>query len=226
VLQVLSEDYLGFDVDVLRDIFPSRKQLDDMLDDLPSSPFHSCLGVLDPFAVPTPSKNQAKQAARYDIYGFSSYSRVASALLHVCAEDRKLARENLWILRHLLALQLYANDFLRVPSISNPVFEHNALKFGIVELPVKIQQMVTYLLASPVDDFWHLRVIDMVTVKSPPALGGVGTFVSEVVSFGVTHDSAREARILRAVLQQIFRDTNSNQADQWVLLARKLEQRG
>jgi hypothetical protein len=137
-------------------------------------------------------------------------------------------REQLWLLRHFIALQLYAVDFLRLPTLGGLVFGPQAIVgSALVELPEKVRQLTTYVLASWDEDGWHTRVVNAaLQSQSSGNLDSLGEFVLNLISRSVATDSIREFRILRVVLQRILRNTNKDDADQWVLLARKIEKKG
>jgi hypothetical protein len=199
-----------------------------MLNDLPSEPLHLSLAIFEPLIGSSPVSTEPSPAYTvYDNRGFSSYSRVVFTLLCVCLDDWRLARENMWVLRHLIALQLYAADFLRLPTLRSPVFGSQAVKPALTELLDKVRQLTTYVLASSVEDGWHAKVVAAALQRqSPGKLGSLGEFVVDLISRSVASDSIREFRILRVVLQRILRNTNKDEADQWVLLARKIEKKG
>lgn len=198
-----------------------------MLNNLPSDPIHSSLAVLDPH-LPPPSvfKNSGTPEKHYDSLGYSSYVRIVSVLLQFLVEDRQAARQNLWALRHLLALSIYADDFLKIPTAPSVVFQPHVPK-NLLEMIIKIQQITTYLLTSSTDDRFHLAVIAAASVNQPDASSGdLGRMLVELITFASADDNIRDSRILRRVLQHLFSDVSKESADQWMVLAKRLEKAG
>src|SRR5262245_58141594 len=105
-----------------------------MLSGISPMAIDSSIGVLEHLP-PQVSPPQARLSpSAYDRHGFSSYARVVSGLLYFFLEDRQAAKNTMWALRHILALTLYARDFLRIPSAPSQVFSQHALQDGLVEL--------------------------------------------------------------------------------------------
>jgi hypothetical protein len=152
---------------------------------------------------------------------------MVSGLLYFFLEDRQAAKNNMWALRHILALTLYARDFLRIPSAACQVFSQHALQSGLIELLSKSQQLSTYLLSSSVEDGWHLKVCQAMMMGSSQDISdNIGKFVIDLFSRSKSCDSVREARMWRIVLQHILGDATMDEADQWLLLARNVEKTG
>jgi E3 ubiquitin-protein ligase listerin len=224
IIALITDGLPGLTISLLDDILPPRNKIDNMLNDFPSDVIHPSLAVLEPFIPPlSVSKNRVVFTA-YDHHGYSSYARIVVALLHAFLVDRKLARENMWGLRHILALQLFANDFAQVPLAPNPVFDQHTLQSDVGQLISKCQQMATYLLTSSVEDGWHLQVVDSILKgNARPGTDALGKFVVELIAHSKSQDSVQEGRILRNVLQHIVNNADKQEADQWILLARKIE---
>jgi len=220
-------DAPGLHVDLFGDIFPSRDDIDAMLNDLSPDPIDASLAVTEPL-VPPPSafKGTRFPLQTYDSRGFSSYARVVSALLQVFIEERQSAKENMWALRHFLALALYTGDFLQIPSVQSPVFEHKALTTSLTDLVSKAQQLATYLLTSSSDDGWLLSAITaLIDNKSADGFQALPKFLIDLIRHTASVDTIRECRILRTVLQHVL-DVDKAQADLWILFARKIEKTG
>lgn len=198
-----------------------------MLDDLPSDPIDSSLAVLDPLLPPATSfKNTNKSQQDFDSEGNSSYARIVSAVLQVLAEDRHLAKHNVWTLRHLFALYLYAEDFLTVPSATSFIFGPTTSRSYLREIVAKLQQVTTYLLTTSLEDSFHSDVIKAASTGQTAYSAGVDGLLVNLIIHSAQHDNIRDARILRRILQHLFSNVTKEEADQWMGVVRKFEKSG
>jgi len=227
ILRLVSENQSTLNVDILCDILPSSDEIDEILQNLPPDPADSSLAVLDPYLPPLSFYSNFTVTGRfYDSWGYSTYARVVYALLQILCEDRQAAKHNFWALRHFLALSLYAEDLLQISTAVSSVFEHtpeNTLR-GIV---TKVHQITTYLLTSPTDSGFHLKIIAAISGdKLDVLLDPFSGFIADLVTKSKRHDNVRESRILRRVLQPILSNVSREEADQWMVLAKQLETTG
>lgn len=227
VLRFILERRTVLDIDFLQDIVPSPTEIGTMLDNLPSDPIHSSLAVLDPRLPPSSAfKKSGTPEEHYDNLGYSSYARIVSALLQFLVEDRPTAKQNLWALRHLLALSIYADDSLKIPTRPSVVVKPHVPK-NLLEIIIKVQQITAYLLTASTDDQFHLAVIGAISANQHDAsLEGLGRMLVHLVTCAKQDDNIRDSRILRLVLQHLFSDVSKESADQWMVLARRLEMPG
>ncbi|OCH91295.1 hypothetical protein OBBRIDRAFT_887096 [Obba rivulosa] len=224
ILRMLNEPLSGLRVDLVSDIFPPRSELDAMLDRLPSVPLDASLAVIDPLVPPLSLyEPEFVKNPAFDIVGFSQYARVVGTMVRHLATARHAAKENMWILRHLLAFGLYADEWLNVPYVQSPLFWSHASKAVLKELISKIQQLTTYLLSSMQEDGWHAAVVNAILAGKSETLDDAGKAVYDLVEHGKREDAIRESRILRTVLQHVLSGSTKEEADQWILLARKIE---
>ncbi|KAI0711424.1 hypothetical protein C8Q76DRAFT_677774 [Earliella scabrosa] len=213
------------DVNALVDIFPSRSDFDTMLEALPSTPLDSCLAVVDPL-VPPPSQYRAPRstASQYDSQGFSKYARIVHGLLVYLADDRQTARDNAWVLHHFLALAIYAEELKNLPSKESPVFSQSVSRSALQGVLDKVQQLTAYLLSSTAEEQWHKAVTNSLLGQGPTTgLDGVGQLIVDLVGRARRNDSIRESRVLHMILRQAFSTATKADAEQWMVVARKLE---
>lgn len=215
-------------LDVLKDIIPSQEDVDAMLDSLSADPIDASLAVLDPLVPPSSAfSNKRFSPPPCDSRGYSTYARVLIALLQIFIDDRQLAKANIWALRHLLALSLYAEDFVGVTTAKSPVFLREALSSGLDELVSRVQQVTTYILTSSARDGWRHGVLGVLNEgKTSDNLDSLSKFLVDVIRHAQSNDSGRESRILHRVLQHAFDDADKTEADLWILFARKIEKTG
>ncbi len=124
VVAIASNLSTGITVDLFRDLFPSQAELDGMLQDLPSDPSDYSLAVVDRL-IPPPSlwKMEQEPLQSFDKAGCSEYARIVNTLLAIAISDRKLARDNMWLLPHFISLYVAARDALRSPSDDLVLFD-------------------------------------------------------------------------------------------------------
>lgn len=163
----------------------------------------------------------------YDRVGVSTYGRAGIALIQVLSEDRQIAKANLWALRHALTTLLYAEDWLLLRSASRALLSLEADRATVHDIATRARQVVAYLLGGDIGDAWHSTVVSSVSDdKVANELDGLGTFVVDLVKRTAKSDSVQESRMLHVVLQYVLRGSEKSDADQWMLLARKLEKSG
>ncbi|KAI0316069.1 hypothetical protein OF83DRAFT_1284410 [Amylostereum chailletii] len=219
---VLNEDSpLGL---TTSDILPSRSRLDDLLQGIRSDPVHPCLAIPQPLVPPALAFDAEDTVVPVDRDGFSSYARGVTSLLYFFVDNRQAARMQLWMLRHLLVLGIYAEEKIQVPALSNPAFGADIPKDILLDILGRIQQMSTYLLVVPGEPRWHVNVTTLAAgEKSTGSLDTVGEFVVDLVKVAQVDDSYRDSRVLFEVLQHIISDATQEEGDAWMVLARKLE---
>ena len=253
VLLMLSRSPPGIHVDLLHDIFPSSTQLDLMLDELSPDAIDPSIAILDPLTPPFTRSKTTKSKKETDRRGFGAYARIVNALLQVFIEDRQLAKRALWVLRHFLALSIYALDLRNVPSPTfssssfkhnsnnySPVFDHNAIAISALrDIVLRVKQVCVYLLGSAVgqDDAgsWRKIVLERLLKDAPTSktenrkqgMNQVQQFLWDVIFYAKEQDKLRDTRVLKIVLESVFSDVvDVGEADLWIQLARKLEKTG
>ena len=211
----------------LDELLPTKRSLDDMLCNLRLDPATASLAILDPLIPPQSSFDTAEGPdCESDQQGLGAYARGVTALLYTYTENRGLARANLWALRHFLALAIYAEELLVVPSLPNPAFSRMASKNVLQDITAKAWQLTAYLLmTAAVDDNWRVNAITSLLNgrRTNSSLDSLASFTVELIEHAQDEDDSLHARIVHAVLRHGLRDATRDEADQWMLLARKLE---
>ncbi|KAI0824805.1 hypothetical protein BC628DRAFT_1321461 [Trametes gibbosa] len=225
ILRAVSFSPLSSEIDVLSDIFPSQDELSIMLEAVPSSPMDPSLAVVDPLVPPaTLYRSNSAQPLVADSTGFSKYARTVNGLLLYLAEDRHMAREHVWALRHFFALAIHAEELKHLPAMESPVFARAVSRSTLQGLLDRVQQLATYLFSSTTEELWHSRVTNTLLAQSASdRLDRVGQLVVEVVNRAKRQDSVCTSRVLHAILQHAFSNATKADADQWMLVARKME---
>ncbi|KAI9452266.1 hypothetical protein F5148DRAFT_1331820 [Russula earlei] len=210
----------------LDDLLPTSRLLDDLLSNLRLDPAIPSLAIIQPLIPPQSSFDVAEGPdCEADQQGLGVYARGVMVLLYSCTEDRDLALANLWALRHFLALAIYAEELLEVPSLPNPAFSRIVARDVLQDLIVKIQQLTAYLLTrAGEDDGWHVHAVtSLLSGRRSNLLGGLAAFTVDLIEHAQDEDDSLHCRILYTILQHVLRDTAREEADQWLLLARRLE---
>jgi stearoyl-CoA desaturase (delta-9 desaturase) len=223
-----------------------------MLDDLSPEVIDPSVAVLDSLIPPfTPQEflKTARSQKETDRRGFAIYARIVNALLQVFIEDRQLAKRALWALRHFLALSVYAQDLLNVPSPTissssnnySPIFDHDVVTMSALrDIVSRVKQVSVYLLGSTVDQdgdgSWRKRVVEKLLkyvtasgrIESPKSgMSQVQQLLWDVVVYAEEQDKLRDTRVLKIILESVFSDgVDVEEADLWIQLARKLEKAG
>jgi E3 ubiquitin-protein ligase listerin len=210
----------------LDDLLPTSTYLDDLLCNLRLDPATASLAIIQPLIPPTSSFETAEGPdCEGDQQGLGVYARGVMALLYSYTENRDLARTNLWALRHFLALAIYAEELLEVPSLPNPAFSRTVTKDVLQDVLIKVQQLTAYLLTTAgTDDGWHVDVVkSLLNGKRNASLGNLAAFTVDLMQWAQDEDDSLHARIFYTILQHALRDASKEEADEWLLLARKLE---
>lgn len=224
-----------------------------MLDDLSPDAIDPSIAILDPLIPPFTHSKTAKRKKETDQRGFGTYARIVNALLQVFIEDRQLAKRALWVLRHFLALSVYALDLRNVPSHTfssppskhdlndhSPVFDHDVVTISALrDVVSRVKQVCVYLLGSAVgqDDggSWRKVVLEKLLKDAPTSkieskkqgMNQVQQFLWDVIFYAKEQDKLRDTRVLKIVLESVFSDVvDVGEADLWIQLARKLEKTG
>ncbi|KAJ7636847.1 hypothetical protein FB45DRAFT_907475 [Roridomyces roridus] len=227
ILEALGENTFGAPIDVVTAVFPSRPDLDGMLDVLSSDPPAASLAVLHPHLPPSSAIRKTKPASAHDTRGYSSYARTVIALLQALAADRRVAKENVWALHHVLALAIYAEDHLAVPSAPSAVFDATLPtldRTALADLVVRAQQLSAYLLSAGGEDGWRARVLAAVTNDKPLVGGGaLPELLVGLIGCARRTDGILDCRVLDRVLRHVLQDADKAEADLWMVFARKIE---
>ena len=186
-------------------MLPTKRSLDDMLCNLRLDPATASLAILDPL-IPQQSSFETAEGpdCESDQQGLGAYARGVTALLFTYAENRGLARANLWALRHFLAIATYAEELLAVPSLPNPAFSRTAPEHVLRDITAKAQQLTAYLLmTAAVDDNWRVNAItSLLNGRHTNSLDGLASFTVELIEHAQDEDDSVHARIVHAVLQR------------------------
>lgn len=226
ILQATADGGIDRLVSGLDDLLPTSTYLDDLLCSLRLDPASASLAIIQPLIPPSSSFDAAEGPdCEGDQQGLGVYARAVMALLYSYTENRDLARTNLWALRHFLALAIYAEELLEVPSLPNPAFSRTVAKDVLQDVLIKVQQLTAYLLTTAVaDDGWHVDVVkSLLKGKRNTPLGDLAAFTVDLIQWAQDEDDSLHARILHTILQHALRDASREEADEWLLLARRLE---
>lgn len=225
-----TRDQWTANVDVIADIFPSEAELDNMLNDaIPSTPLDSALAILDPL-IPWASEYHSREGSYkegYDGEGFSKYARIVNALLSYLVEDRQAAREHAWALKHALVLAHHAHDTIQMTPSKNSVFADSVSMSSLEKIISRAQQMTAYMCSlASVEAGWSEKVINAILTDWRAEMDPIGKVVYSLIKQSEQKDTIRESRILRDILQHVFKNISKTEADQWMGIVRKLEKRG
>lgn len=199
-----------------------------MLDDLPSTPLDPSLGVVDPLVPPSTLYRSADPSpSTYDSAGFNKYARVVNGLLTHLVDDRQMSKENVWALRHLFALAIYAEELKHLPSSESPVFARSVSRAVLQGILDRVQQVATYLLSSTAEENWHTHVTNVLLLHASSSLpDGATQLVIDLVTRARRQDNVRTSRILHMILQHAFRNATKADAELWMGAVRQTEKLG
>ncbi|KAJ7584094.1 hypothetical protein C8J56DRAFT_1005201 [Mycena floridula] len=213
------------DCDFFKELFPSPSALDHLLDFFSPDPIDSTLAVDNPI-IPLASEfsKSVENRPHFNYRGFSSYAEVVTTMLDVCLDNRQAAKENMWALRHFMALALYIEDYLAVPHATSPMFDPEALKTDLKAVLVKIETLTTYILTSPSRHAWKRVILaSLIEDTSAHHHEPLSVFLIDVLQYATFTDNSRDNRILWATLRHILKDTDKIEADAWLAYSKHIE---
>ncbi|PPQ64462.1 hypothetical protein CVT24_008472 [Panaeolus cyanescens] len=239
ILAVTSQVSTGIQINAITELLPSPQNFDSLLNDISTDSVDPSLAVSEPWLASLGLRT-AKNASppTTDHFGFSSYARLSNALLQILSESPHLAPQNLWAVRHLLALQLFASDLLAVPSSAsaNPAFAASAISVNLEGLVSKVKQVVPSIILAAIEgesQTWRRTVVDkLMEVESgkkeeavKQGLTGAQAFLFGLIRQARVSETLQDSRILRIVLNQVLGKSfnDISEAESWMLFARKIE---
>lgn len=211
------------------DVVPPREAIDSMLSALHTEPTDVSLSLLSPLLPLSSSEKLPRATGNFDLDGYSTYARIISLLLDALIVDRIAAKTNPWVLRHFVALSIYAEEVFNLPDHSSEVFDIKVISSSILQqLPHKVQQVAAYVLSDVGDGRgWHKEVTaSCIDPRSCYDGGEIGKLVVNLIQAGTSSDNPRDARILHTILQHILSHASKQEAALWMGVCRKLETKG
>lgn len=216
-------------------ILPDRGYFDTALSRLASFHPHASLSILDPLVSTQTQSGNSPHIFPYDRHGLSAYARATLALHHAVSRDRHSGLENLWALQHLSALEVFARDFVAIPSLSNPLFKAQYIPespLRVEDILEKTHKSILYMLSAVSIDLslnWHQALITSlrnVKSKAPIGVGELPELVVMLYSESILEDASLFPRIFHIVVRGILREASSEEADLWLGLAQMIQDRG
>jgi E3 ubiquitin-protein ligase listerin len=216
-------------------VLPDQASFDVSLSSIASFRPDPSLAVTDPLVPLGSPSGKPRQVFSYDRHGLSAYARATLALHHAVSRNRHASLQNLWALRHLSALAVFARDFAAIPSLPNPLFAPQDLPEAQVraeEIVEKTHQSILYMLTAVSDELsssWHQDMIASLREVGSRALingGQLAELVGVLYSKSVQEEGSLFPRILHIVLRGILREASSEEANLWLGLAQTIQDRG
>jgi hypothetical protein len=210
-------------------VLPSQQQFDQLFLEEIQTETNPLLSAID-LLVPESDVDDARSPEDriFDKQHLSYYARCTWALTILASTDRKLAKENMWILKHALLLQQMAEDQLFAPSSSCGCFGP-AVDAGLLKKIGETVQKTNAYLFSSISSF-DLSHGDIIKAITSPALRsqkqGMGRFIIDMCAESIGNDSSRIARILRSILAHVLRGASAANVDLWLSLSRTLRRAG
>ncbi|KAG8744954.1 hypothetical protein FRC10_009189 [Ceratobasidium sp. 414] len=212
---------------LLAEALPPQTIFDSELEDLAENP-SSLMAEVDPLVSPIDRDPTGSGLLHFDAQGFLKYPRITRALSIVLAQNRHLAKEQLWSFRHLLALQQLCLDFVSAPSWPSDAFKPGSLN-AVQAVLDSVSQLVIYIGNSLFDDLgldWHQQLVARLSpqtgdLSSPQNASDV---VFQLYSLASRNSATlRDVRLLRRVMQMVLRDADPGILDAWAGFAQQVQ---
>lgn len=180
----------------------------------------------------------------YDLYGYSAYGRLATALARAHNADRHFVRRNVWGLRHLSLLGMMARDYVEIARTGNVVFSSTTTEVEAKSIVEEVAPVIAYASVQFMNDLapeWHANVCNSLRAVRDKSSGRgipmgdkigspVTTFVENLYAASVQTETTgvRDARVLNDVLYSLLRaeDVTVADAEHWLQLAESIRQTG
>ncbi|EJD05481.1 uncharacterized protein FOMMEDRAFT_103536 [Fomitiporia mediterranea MF3/22] len=232
ILEIVYEGHAGNAVDLMSELFPSQDQLEALLYDLPSNPVDPILAIVDPLIPPQSMWKDVPNRVRlpYDRSGLCEFARVVNSLLLVASKSRDFARQNIWLLRHFLILSLAASERRLVPSATSAFFSCNVPESILEEITTRVKALTAFLLSDVGDEDWHASLIQTYEKgkngdQTVFAYRNFPSFVLHMLESAARRDDLQESRAFCTVVQYVLNGAVRKDAEQWMTLAKRLENR-
>ncbi|KAA1476143.1 hypothetical protein DENSPDRAFT_874439 [Dentipellis sp. KUC8613] len=225
ILAFATEQHTFVPPNALDSILPDPEWLQSTLSGLRSDPAHSSLAITLPLVPPADAfEPAAGEGCPADRSGLGAYTRGVAALLYAFIDDRQRARANMPALTHLIALALYAEEFLQVPARPSPALSSAVAKALLHDVIAKVEQLTAYLVVVPSEGNWHANVVKTALgeLKNGPK-DETAVFLNSLIKDAQKEDGYLHSQIVFRVLQHVLGDATREEGDQWMLLVRKLE---
>jgi hypothetical protein len=212
---------------VTKDLLPTEPAMFGLLINLHPSPIDNSLSVLDPlipppvFAADTPKHSASSRAT-------SPYDRLVRAFVHVFYHDRAKARSSLWVLRHLIVHQLYAQDWLSVRKDPG-MFGSDTDAVHISDMLEKTKVLVAYMFHAALADAgdgWRSGLVEALTQNIQTPRSPLSDFLQGLIQSSIESDTIREARVANIVFSRLFEDMEKDEADKWMNYAKLIQKNG
>lgn len=188
------------------------------------------LAVIDPLVPQLPEGSPAR-SSESDLYGYSSFARLATAVSLILSSDRFLLRSSpIWI-RVISTYNLFASDELALPGSSKHVFGAEIAR-GELEAIVKTGDALrSYALSSTAGSLevgWHQASIAAVASGKLEGKDGVCTLLGELVEAAREGEDIYASRVLRDLLAGVLQYSGAGvaEAEAWLMFGRTLQDKG
>ncbi|KAG8896139.1 hypothetical protein FRB99_009054, partial [Tulasnella sp. 403] len=191
----------------------------------------SLIGYIDePTALYNPSLRQPMLPhLSFDKWGFSSYARLTTALLHTFSLDHHFSPHQTWALKHLSLLERLADDYASDSEVDNAMFGPDANRGHVERIQEEAARIQTYAFATLMNDVeagWHVSLCNRLRRgkgKSNSEDDPLVNLVEEIYFDALANEvsNVKGCRLLRRVLHALLKtgDTMVNDTDQWIAVA-------
>lgn len=214
-------------------VLPSRADFDAELQVLRSYTPHPALSIIDPIIPISSSRQPSPSQGVFDSSGLTPAARTRIALSRVIASDRRLIKDNVWAVQHLLALESLARDRLAMSNQPNPLFsDHGGVTGTISNILTSVQQTLAYAMSTLASDLsrqWHADLTAALKKNKsrPEAWTGLGHgLLADTVAdvfWGCSEEdfgkASLDSRVLHGLLRGLLREVTTEESDMWLVLA-------
>lgn len=209
---------------------PSSVEVIAQIKELTKNPVPPALAVMDPLVPQTTEVPARMRKAETDVFGLSSFARLAAVALASLSADRTLLKKDPSWLYFLSTLSLLAADELALPGSADHIFSASVAPADLerfVQVADGLRSYGLSTLASTLDLAWHQTVITAIQKAATPA-DGLATVLATLVKDVQGADAVYPSRVLRDILAGVLHTTGagSAEAEKWVAYGRTMQDKG
>lgn len=211
-------------------LLPTSTEMISQISTLSLSQIAPALAVIDPL-VPQLPEGPSARSAESDLYGYSSFARLATAVSLILSSDRSLLRSNLTWIRVLSTYNLFASDELALPGSSKHVFGSEVVRGeleGIVKSGDALRSYALSSMAGSLEVGWHQASISAIGSGKTEGKDGACALLGELVEAAREGEDIYASRVLRDLLAGVLQYSGAGvaEAEGWLMFGRTLQDKG
>ncbi|KAM0747033.1 hypothetical protein T439DRAFT_104716 [Meredithblackwellia eburnea MCA 4105] len=219
----------------LPDLLPTSSELSSLRSSLIIQPPSPALGVLDELLSHQSASSDdtiaAKNPNRTDYAGLTSYARSLLLVLEIASRDLSFAKQNVWILPHILFFAQTASEQLAFEGSISGVFAVGTERDVLERVSFAAEGLGAFLLSgigNGLKDGWHAEAVKSLRSKESISVGeGQDEFLAilgQLARKARAEDGIYEQRAVMSCLSAVLKyaEKEEQDAERWLAFAQSL----